>query len=152
MRKKSGTSSEDAGNRMVSVERLRKHLDPFSNPPWEGAASLSIDGIKAAIADGFFLATPYSEWKYTAAWTVEQHIARIAYLCVHGWTDAIEIDVGIPSMGCHVDWMITDGNHRFAAAIVREDEYILSSLAGCCATMRKLFGRLRLPASVSRAP
>jgi hypothetical protein len=36
---------------------------------------------------------------------------------LHGWTDAIEVDVGVPALRCHVDWPVQEGNHRLAAAI-----------------------------------
>ena len=52
---------------------------------------------------------------YPRSW----HIERIAWFCVHGWRDPIELD-------SRSSWPITDGNHRFAAAIFREDVDILT--------------------------
>lgn len=69
-----------------------------------------------------------------------EHAARIAYLAQYGWDDALEVDVGIPSMGCHVNWAVTDGNHRLAAAAFRGDADILASVGGCLDTAFKLFG------------
>ena len=54
----------------------------------------------------------------------ELHVQRIAYLVVHGWDDPIAIDVGVPCLGYHVDWVVQDGHHRLAAAIFRGDEHI----------------------------
>lgn len=62
--------------------------------------------------------------------SAEMHAQRIAFLVEHGWTDPIEIDVGVPSMGCHVDWPVLDGNHRLAAASLRGDLEILAMVGG----------------------
>jgi len=43
-------------------------------------------------------------------------------------------------MGCHVDWLVVDGNHRFAAAIYRGDEWILADVAGELDYAFELFG------------
>ena len=138
---------------LVSVARLRKLCDPFAQPPWEGVAGLTTEGVRQAMQDGFVLAQAYSDPEQIgaperiAAWTPEEHISRIAYLAHHGWAEPIEVDVGVPDMGCYVDWPVTDGNHRLAAAIVRGDKHILASVSGCEYTMRKLFGRMLPPTS-----
>lgn len=62
--------------------------------------------------------------------TPEDHAARIAYLVVHPSEEPIEVDFGIPALNCYVDWPITDGNHRLAAAIIRGDKSILADVAG----------------------
>jgi hypothetical protein len=65
------------------------------------------------------------------------HANRIAYLVDFKAEDPISIDVGIPSMGCTVDWEIEDGNHRLAAAIVRGDEFIYASFSGGLKEVRR---------------
>jgi hypothetical protein len=72
--------------------------------------------------------------------THDQEVERIAYLVVNGWDDAIEIDVGVPSLLCHVDWIVLDGNHRLAAAIYRGDTMISASVGGCIGYAMELFG------------
>lgn len=62
--------------------------------------------------------------------TAEMHAGRIAFLVENGWQDPIEIDVGIPSMRCYVDWPVLDGNHRLAAASLRSDSDILAVVGG----------------------
>jgi len=133
----------DSGLRMVSVARLRQVCDPFDAPPWEAVTALSIEGVQAAMLDGFELSDAYSDGSRSRAWCVDDHIARIAYLAAKGWDDAIEVDVGIPHMNCWVDWPVTDGNHRLAAAIARGDKFIVASVGGCCDYMRELLGPLR---------
>ena len=89
----------------VKVKRLARRCNPFGQSPW-GVQVRRID-VRRAIGEGRFEAKPGSE----------NHAARIAYLVKNGWKDAIEVDVGVPVMGYHVHWLVTDGNHRLAAAI-----------------------------------
>lgn len=70
----------------------------------------------------------------------ELHAGRIAYFVVHGWADTIGIDVGVPSLGCHIAWPVQDGNHRLAAAIYRGDETILADIDGSVNYAAELFG------------
>jgi hypothetical protein len=47
--------------------------------------------------------------------------------------------VGIPHLGYYGPaWPITDGNHRFYAAILRGDETILACVSGCVETANEL--------------
>jgi len=66
-----------------------------------------------------------------------EHIARIAWFVVHGWNDPIHIDVGVPSLGCYPAWPLEDGNHRFAAAIVRGDRVIPTDMSGAVSEIQK---------------
>jgi hypothetical protein len=68
------------------------------------------------------------------------HAGRIRYLAKHGWKDPIQLDAGIPSLNCYVDWPIQDGNHRLAAAILRGDDGILAQVAGDLEYALELFG------------
>lgn len=134
-----------ASYRLVSVSRLVEVCNPFVAPPWEDVAALTVEGVRQAMKDGLRLPLPYSATTRPEPWTVADHIARIAYLAAEGWVEPIEVDVGIPSMNCWVDWPVTDGNHRLAAAIARGDKFILASLAGSRDYMRELLGRFSLP-------
>jgi hypothetical protein len=58
------------------------------------------------------------------------HIRKIAEFALNGWKDPIEIDVGIPHLNFPGTWQITDGNHRFAAAIFRECTTIQAVVSG----------------------
>lgn len=71
-------------------------------------------------------------------WDSDRHASRIAYLAsVAEPLKPIDIDVGIPSMGCHVAWPILDGNHRLAAAFVRKQETINVLFSGCIETIEQ---------------
>lgn len=60
----------------------------------------------------------------------DPHERRVAYLFLCGWSDPLEIDVGAPSLGCHVVRPVQDGNHRLAAAILRKQKTIKASCSG----------------------
>jgi hypothetical protein len=59
----------------------------------------------------------------------KEHIARIAYLVVNKNNTPVDIDVGIPGYS-YVNWNLVDGNHRFAAALYREDLTIETTFTG----------------------
>lgn len=91
--------------------------------------------VAKALENGLFIEAPVESTAHAHA-----HAARIAYLVENGWPDAIEVDVGVPSMFCHVDWPVTDGNHRLAAAAYRGDVSILASVGGSLDYALELFG------------
>ena len=66
------------------------------------------------------------------------HIQRIAYFVKNGWNDPISIDVGVPALGFAPFWIINDGNHRFAAAIYRDDPRITTVCAGSISLLKEL--------------
>jgi hypothetical protein len=115
---------------LIPVERLVKVCNPLVNPPWDRKQRLL--AINNRIKNKRFAKEPVGPWG--------DHAARIAWFVVSPPEDPIEIDVGIPSVCCHVDWIITDGNHRTAAAIYREDEYIPANVSGCVSYAYELFG------------
>jgi hypothetical protein len=141
------TESTDPGYQLIPVARLRAVCDPFLHSPWEEVASISVKAVQQALSDQLVESKPYSKQRISdKSWTTADHVARIAYLAAEGWADPIEVDVGVPDLGCWMDWMVTDGNHRLAAAIVRGDEFILASIAGSCDYMVELFGEMEVAA------
>ncbi len=65
------------------------------------------------------------------------HTTRIAWFVVNGWNDPIHVDVGVPSLGCYPKWPLQDGNHRFAAAFIRGDNFILANMSGAIDEIQK---------------
>ncbi len=59
-----------------------------------------------------------------------RHVRKIAYFVKHKANEPISIDVGVPSLGHHFNHLVDDGNHRFAAAIIREDTTICVKVGG----------------------
>lgn len=112
-----------------SVKKLQKECDPFLSSVWE-EGRLTVGEIKQAIEDGRLCDEVYSRDMVAKDWSWDMHVERVAYLVMNPSDKAIEVDLGCPSLGCHVDWPVTDGNHRLAAAIYRGDEKILVEPAG----------------------
>lgn len=126
----------------IPVSRLLELCNPFTNP-WNGD-EFTISDVQQAVLEQRFEKdawTPHAEsGEGGHDWPVSRHVARIAYLVVHGWTDPVQVDVGIPSMGFAVPWPLTDGNHRLAAAVARGDEQIEASICGSVTHAMELFG------------
>lgn len=109
----------------VLLPTVLRLCDPRQDWPWS-CPTPSPDQVQALLASAPEVPDPiYGEG------TPESHIGRILYLARHGWTDAIEIDVGIPCLGYPgPGWPVTDGNHRLWAATLRKDAHILVDIAG----------------------
>jgi hypothetical protein len=114
---------------LLSVTRLAERFNPLSDSPW-GLPEIRAAEIRAAIASEEFCPERHPNGLSGNYWSREKHISRIAFLAVHGWAEPIDINVGVPSLGCIVDWPISDGNHRLCAAIVRGDGHIAASVGG----------------------
>jgi hypothetical protein len=95
----------------------------------EGEDAITREEIQRAVGNQDFHQEPIAEEWYEDG-VRDKHIKRIAYLAVHGWDDAIEIDVGVPVLNYWNDHIVIDGNHRLAAAIFRGDETIGATIAG----------------------
>ena len=103
---------------------------PFLSHTWIGLDTpVTVEEVQAAVREGR-LQKPISVDYYSKPPDRRYHIERIAYLVVHGWDDPISLDVGVPSFNCYVAWIVDDGNHRHAAAIVRGDTHIKAFVGG----------------------
>lgn len=111
--------------RYLSVSKLQEACNPFE--AWCEEPIPTVDKVRQKVTCLKLRAEPY---KPGSSWSSDQHMERIAYLVVHGWEDPIEVDFGIPTLGYVPGWLVTDGNHRFAAAIVRGDASIKASCGG----------------------
>ena len=109
----------------IKVDILKRYCNPFVSQPWQCEGDLTFDSISQAIHNQDFCSIPVNTTD-----PIEKHISRIAYLVVHGWDDAISVECGIPEFNCYVDWIIVDGNHRFAATIYLQHEYINALIGG----------------------
>lgn len=111
----------------VKVSLILDLVNPVETPPWHCDNQIRLEDVLSAIDRQDFLATPVPDADIKNA---NSHIRRIAWLVKNGWSDPIDIDVGIPGLGLHIDWPVTDGNHRLYAAIVREDLDIWAYISG----------------------
>lgn len=102
----------------VQVWALQQLCNPFQDSCWIGLTKpITKIEIQKAISEGKIQNPDDCNQDTKKTYKRSEHISRIAYFVENGWRKAISIDVGIPSMGCHVDWPVDDGNHRLAAAI-----------------------------------
>lgn len=113
---------------LIPLRRIVHHCNPYANSPW---------GVKVQRSD---VRKAIREQRFVSHLDTGDHAGRIAFLVENPSSDAIEVDVGVPSLGYHSPWMVTDGNHRLAAAIFRGDLSIEASVAGELAYARRRFG------------
>lgn len=124
---------------LLPVTRLAERYSPLSNPPWV-ITPIETSEVLAAIAAKRICSERYPDSLFEKDWPRDKHIARIAFLAIYGWTEPLDIDVGVPALGCFVDWPILDGNHRLCAAIVRGDSHITALVGGDLDLAFELFG------------
>lgn len=88
------------------VDELMLTSDPTMSVVWDEAGDDPINcyEVDDAIDQGKLLSVSYTPSEQV--WSRQDHIARIAYLVVHGWSDPIHINMD-------AEWAIVDGNHRF---------------------------------------
>ncbi len=113
-----------------------KIANPVADPPWECGILLGMPDVKRAIDEKSFLQDLVPENSQSS---YELHAMRIAWHATAGWTDPIEIDVGVPGLGYRPEWPILDGNHRLYAAVARGDVNIDCSISGCLDFAKELF-------------
>lgn len=119
--------------RLICPRKLAEMFPPFASEIWEISSPVTEREILECVARGELEdvrdPTNLKSWKHLRSRAA--HMRRIAWLVVHGWGNSwIEVDVGIPALGYFPSWGITDGNHRFIAALVRGDRAIRASCGG----------------------
>lgn len=108
----------------LSVGKIASRCSPFYNVVWD---DLDRPITRQEILDADSLSDGPRK----------QHASKILHFVRHGWTDPIQIDVGIPSLRCNPYW-IQDGNHRFAAAIVLGLNTIHATCSGSIRELERL--------------
>lgn len=118
----------------IQTKLLLAFCDPFGRNVW--GMTVSRQQVLRAIEEGRLVSDHINK---------DDPAGRIAYLVLNKAEDPIEIDVG--SLGCFNEWIIIDGNHRFAAALLRGDPEILCHISGEAAYIEHFFAGERLNAS-----
>jgi hypothetical protein len=134
--------NSEVGVDLIQVPVLRLSEMCATTPgftPW--GYPIAPEEFRGAVCDGRVEPKPRKRFPGRCTERERQHhIRRVAYLVINGWHDPIDIDVGVPSLGCCVGWPIQDGNHRFYAAIIREDPFILAIISGELDYAEKVLG------------
>lgn len=118
-------------------------FSPFDHPVWTLNTPIRKTEVAKAIEAKSFHPDPIPApldpgFKRNA--TRKEHVARVAYLVVNPRTEPLDIDVGVPSLGLNIDWIIQDGHHRLAAAIYRGDAEIDIEFSGSVDLAEEIFG------------
>jgi hypothetical protein len=123
----------------VRTSVVRRHADPFVGCWDDIGHPVSLDEVDDCLARGAeFLHAPFYPPTYGAVARGErrfEHIQKIAWFARHGFQEPLEVDVGVPFLGCHVRHKVIDGNHRLASGIYRlerlgEDPLLPLSVGG----------------------
>ena len=120
----------------IPVKRLARHCNPFGGT-WGGEKPVRRADVRRALRERRAVSTPYEQMLSAKDY---DHAGRIAYLIENVTDDPIDIDVGIPVLNFYVEWYVTDGNHRLAAAIFAERPTIKACVAGQMDYAKRLFG------------
>lgn len=127
--------------RRISVAKLKRLANPLRTPPWPWFVKPWAKPFQRKEITAYLKQQNFEKWVTGFSRDDREiHLRCIAHYVVKGWTEPIEIDVGVPALGCYVDWPIQDGNHRLAAAIYRGDKEILAGLSGDLNYIEELFG------------
>lgn len=129
---------EDLSYHDISVKKLQNQCNPFS--AWmEIDSEIQKEEVLKCLELGLeeVVNTPLALDAYfdtgkplNPLEARHNHIKKIAYFVKHGFDNPIDLDVGVPSMGCYPNHLIEDGNHRFAAAIIRGEKTIKATIMG----------------------
>lgn len=114
---------------LVKTSILLKHCPIFKETPWN-CGHLSKKMVLDAVAEGRLNAQPYSLAKNPDGWSAKDHAERIAFFVTNPIEFVVDIDVGVPFLGCNVSWFIQDGNHQFAAAVLRGEDTVQAKVSG----------------------
>lgn len=114
----------------LSVRMLESRCSPFTTIVWDTDRPVLPEDVRESLENQTLISPEEAAATPNAAQSLHQHAARIAWLVTNNWSEPIEVDVGVPSLGYEPAWPVTDGNHRLAAAIYREDVAIAADCAG----------------------
>lgn len=123
---------------VLDVRKIMKYANPFKGCWIELEKPITIAEVKQCIKDGKaeLAITPswydvaFKRTNLTAEEIRENHVKKIAFFAINEPEKRISIDVGIPSMGCCPNYIIDDGNHRLAGAIVSGAKTIKAAVSG----------------------
>lgn len=119
---------------LLTVAKLATLYNPLANPPWEELQGQTITSneIKNWI-DENKMTRPKKRYQAKNPETKEQHINRIAWYVSKGWGQST---ITLSFHNNH--WPIHDGNHRLAAAIYRNEEFIAANWEGSRDKLREV--------------
>jgi len=130
------------GNYRVKTSTLIAILgDPFEECVW-ACRPISLEDVYACTEDAQRAEVGSSPENFGRLMSDRDfHIGRVAYLMHRGWDEETHIPTITFDAETHDDFHeLLDGNHRFAAAIARGDEYFTVSVDGDLDDAERAFG------------
>lgn len=124
----------------VDVKTLSKLVNPLAC--WRDLESpITVDEVLECVKNGkeelIKTPTPFenlyggqSSEILTTQEMRERHIKKVAFFVKNEIEMPVSIDVGIPSLGAHIDYIIDDGNHRLAGAIIKGAKTVKCKIGG----------------------
>ena len=121
----------------IPLARLRTLCNPWSS--WaELDRPITQKEVRACIQEGGaeLVETPlwtelvFGRTQVTPEQNRRLHIQKIAWFVQHGFEEPISLEVGCQGLGVLPGHLIEDGNHRFAAALMRKDPVIRARVGG----------------------
>jgi hypothetical protein len=121
----------------LSVKRLSKLCKPLACwveideaiKPEEVLACIE-RGEEALVETPLWTSITFGKTNITAEENRRRHIQKIAWFVKNKANEPISVDVGCEALGVWADHIISDGNHRLAAAIIRGDKTIDACVGG----------------------
>lgn len=125
---------DEMGVIRVSTEWLGTLVNPLESNPWTGSPLTALD-VSDAMVYGSGGHEPVECQESLDLYGCDScEVQRIAHFVQEGWTstlldpEPITLDVGVGNY--FPEWMLVDGNHRVAAAIVGGVEWVDVSVHG----------------------
>lgn len=111
----------------VHTSLLLNHCDPYEGCWPELDRPLTLRDVQRHLDRGVGELEPPFELRWTELPSQrelrQKHARKVAWFVQNGFQKPLHIDVGVPSLGFYPAWLVTDGNHRLAAAVFRHREY-----------------------------
>jgi hypothetical protein len=124
----------------ISVSKLQQFCDPFAEDVW-GVGGIHKVNVNVALIIGDLNPSRDHSGFLT---TMRDHAGHIAWLVTHGWNqNPIRVHVQtqtVDGSDTRLTVKVTDGLHRLAAAIYRNDEFIPVLIQGNQVYAAVLFG------------
>lgn len=132
----------------VRTSVLAQYCNPFKGCWIELQEPLSVSEVVRELESGTEeLQAPFTSWTQRdhlpRKLVRRQHARKVAWFARNGFQKPLQVDVGVPSLGCYPKWLVEDGNHRLAAALVRthllgEDPWLPLAVSGSVQRAREL--------------
>lgn len=106
---------------VLPVETVAQYCNPFEGCWLDVDTPITMEEVRHILEtrEEALTDTSFVMWEGPEPGARERHARKIAFFVRYGYEQPIDIDVGIPSMGCSVDYIVQDGNHRLASDIYR---------------------------------